>query len=138
MGDFTLELMRKQAVRQILRLTNRKSAMYFVPCEDWEDVKKKSQVGAVLWLGGEDEGKIDCGDAGESEPREPPLYAMLNVRGNDLPVYNLRTLLGHQHVKDLRFQLPATFSNDLVSLKAKRMTVDLQLWLWKLTGYLSP
>ena len=137
MADYTLGLMREKAVNQIKRLADRKSAMYMVPCEEWEDVKKKSQVGAVLWVGGDDD-RLDSEEAEESKPVEPPLYAMLHVSGIDLPVYNARSLLGQQHLDNLRSQLPAIFNKELVTVKGKRLTVQLQLWLWKLTGYLAP
>ena len=141
MADFTLELMRRKAVREILRLTSRTSAMYVVPCNSWDDVGFKAQIGAVLWLRKPREVDGTETENSEEDVKQqqdgPPLYAMARYHGNHIPIYNLRTLLGEQHLFRLRDERPGILDSDIAAVKAKNLTVDLQLGLWKLLGYLA-
>jgi hypothetical protein len=57
-----------------------------------------------------------------------------------VPVYNLQLLLGDSYVKDLRRFMSPTFKifeHEVVALKNKKTTIDVQLRLWKLQGYLA-
>ena len=57
-----------------------------------------------------------------------------------VPVYNLQLLLGDSYVNDLRRHIPPTFrifKHEVVALKHRRTTIDVQLRLWKLQGYLA-
>ena len=57
-----------------------------------------------------------------------------------VPVYNLQLLLGDSYVKDLRQHVPLAFrvfKHEVVVLKNKKTTIDMQLRLWKLQGYLA-
>jgi hypothetical protein len=57
-----------------------------------------------------------------------------------VPVYNLQVLLGDSYVKDLRRHIPPTlriFNHEVVALKNKKTTINVQLRLWKLQGYLA-
>ena len=140
MANFTMELMRQKVVQGIVSLSDRLSAIYIVPCKDWDEVGLKPQVGSVLWLGrqrsdGDKEGADDIERAFEGEG--PPPYAMVEYRGKRIPVYNLKTLLGQQHLHDIREKCPAIRDSSLVVLKGRNLSVDLQMWLWKLMGYLA-
>jgi hypothetical protein len=57
-----------------------------------------------------------------------------------VPVYNLQLLLGDSYVRDLRRHIPPTFrifKNEVVALKNRKTTIDMQLRLWKLQGYVA-
>jgi len=54
-----------------------------------------------------------------------------------VPVHNLQLLLGDDLIEDLRRHMPKVFKYEVVSLKHRRVTVDVQLRLWKLQGYLA-
>ncbi len=54
-----------------------------------------------------------------------------------LPVHNLQILLGDALIEDLRRQVPWIFNYEVVALKNKNATIDVQLRLWKLQGYLA-
>ena len=141
MAEFVLELMRKKAVQDILHLTYRTSAMYIVSCNSWDDVRLKPQVGAVLWLRmpkAEDGAEKESGREEIKQRQDgPPLYAMVEYHGSQIPVYNLKTLLGEQHLSRLIDERPKTLDSGLAAVKAKNLTVNLQQWLWKMMGYLA-
>lgn len=54
---------------------------------------------------------------------------------NKIPLHNLQLLLGSDHVENLRRELPSIFNQEIVALKNRRTTIDVQLRLWKLQGY---
>jgi len=132
MDDFVLNLMRRRTMEALVRLVGLKRG-YVVGCNEWEDALAKPQVGAYLWTGGNL----------EKETEAPAEFATLNVkRGVDetrkVPVHNLRTLLGKEKLAELRVKTPSgMFQNEVLVLKHKNMTVELEMWLWKLQGYLA-
>jgi len=46
-------------------------------------------------------------------------------------------LLSQEKVLQLRDQYPRVFDAEIVAIKSKRLTVTLQMQLWKLQGYLA-
>jgi hypothetical protein len=54
-----------------------------------------------------------------------------------VPVHNLQLLLGSALIKDLRRDIPQIFKYEVVALKHRKTTIDVQLRLWKLQGYLA-
>ena len=140
MAEFMLDLMRQQVFQGIVSLSDRLSAIYIVPCKSWDEVGLKACAGAVLWLGrqridGDGQGAGDVESAFEGDG--PPPYAMVEYRGKQIPVYNLKTLLGEQRLQDLREKCPAIRDSDLAVLKERNLSLDMQMWLWKLMGYLA-
>lgn len=139
MEDFVLELLRRRCVERLTELAQLQRG-YLVGCEDWEDAASKPSVGAFLWTGGL-----------EMDPKGPPAdFATLDLgmaggldggarkRKRKVPAYNLRTLLGAEKLAELSKQLPSgIFTRDVVALKRKKMTVELQLHLWKMQGYVA-
>lgn len=139
METFVLELMRRRCVEHLTDLASMKRG-YLVGCVDWEDASSKPSVGAFLWTGGN-----------ENDPRDRPAdFATLDLgmegglkggerkRKRKVPVYNLRTLLGLEKLAELREQLPnGLFARDVIAVKHKKMTVELQMQLWKLQGYIA-
>lgn len=161
MHDYVLELMRSSLVLQLKYLASRPSA-YVVACGTYDQVREKAQIGAALWLGGEDGGGsvsdevggsekgVDISDAEEEKEEEggkvgkdgkvgdgPPPYAMLDYRGRCIPIYNAETLLGEQYVQQLR-EPNVVFQGKMAVLRQKRNTVKVHLALWRLMGYLAP
>ena len=159
MHDYVLELMRKSLVQQLKYLASRPSA-YVMECGTYDKVERHAQLGAALWLGGEDGGMSVSDEVGGTEKRidisddnvkeeegkvekdgnsaeGPPPYAMLDYRGRYIPIYNAQTLLGEKYVQQLR-ESDARFQGKIVVIKQKRNTVKVHLALWKLMGYLAP
>ncbi|RDW83319.1 hypothetical protein BP5796_04810 [Coleophoma crateriformis] len=129
MDVLVLELLRRRLVES-LRYCARLQKGYLVPCTDWEVAKGKGQVGAFLWLEGEESNS-------DSNPSE---FATLDIergKAHKTPVHNLPALLGGELIKELKEELPSVFENKILALKHKRNTVDLQLRLWKLQGFLA-
>ncbi|KAG8526863.1 uncharacterized protein KY384_008292 [Bacidia gigantensis] len=141
MADFCLRLMRREIVESIEKLAARTSRIYFVPCLDWVDVSKKPNVAAVLWLGNSRAKGVDGEEleatGGERGGQHPPPYAMATYKGKYVPIYNLEVLLGSDLVEKLKRTLPNVMSESLAVVKGKNLTVNLQMQLWKLTGYVS-
>ncbi|KAL2074228.1 hypothetical protein VTL71DRAFT_8006 [Oculimacula yallundae] len=143
MEDFVPMLMGRRISEALSHLWSLKRG-YLVGCADWEDALKKKQVAAFLWTGGK-------GD-GEAEVEGLPEFATLDVgsegfdtagpvqgrRKRKVPVYNLQKLLGKEKMDELRQQVPnSVFEANILVLRHKRVTVELQSQLWKIEGYLA-
>jgi hypothetical protein len=132
---FTLELMRRRTVEELEYLV--KSGSYIRPCETWEDaMKAKRQPGAILWTGGV-KSEIEVGEA-------PPEFATVQIGTAEIktakirkvPVHNLQTLLGEEHLQRLR-DVSKVFRNELLIIKHRNRTVGVEMKLWRLQGYLA-
>ena len=131
MDTFVLELMRRRIVESLAYLVQRKKG-YVTGCRDWEDAKRRKQVAAMLWT-------VDP----EREEKRSPEFGTLRMRkgkaeGGMVPVYDLWRLLGEEHLGKLRAMCEnGLWESDVLVLKHKRVTVETQLKLWKLEGYLA-
>ena len=141
MAVFVLERLRENVTTDLLYLASR-PAGYIVACQSHDDISAHSQIAAVLWLGpssGPSDQEPLEDPAVDAEKRGPPPYAMRPYQGRYVPCYNLPQLLGLANVSKLRQSSPFQ-SNGLAEvavIKAKRLTVKLQLELWKLLGFLA-
>ncbi|KAL8975640.1 MAG: hypothetical protein Q9197_000115 [Variospora fuerteventurae] len=131
MDDFVLDLMRRK-VQRLLGYLSSRPAGYITACHNYEDVQKKHQPGAVLWLGNR------IGDEPETTKEvPPPPYAMVKYRSaSNIPVYNLPMLLGPDFLDQLRSS-SKSFGGALAVIKQKRNTLESLMHLWKLMGYLA-
>lgn len=166
MDSFVLGLMRKRIVEELVGLVEKKEG-YLTYATDWDNVVKKKQMAAVLWLGkytkkartkfpdwwvhkGEENSLQNA--TGKQKPQNgtparpltnengPGFFAMLSnppIWSKKLPVHNLVTLLGQENVDSLRMQTPGITNNELVVLKDRKDTLKVQLMLWKLQGFLA-
>ena len=137
MDDFVLKLMRRRAVEAIIYLMEVRRG-YVVRCWDWEEVKIKPQVGMILWLWKTESSKNEVVELGSNE--EPPEFATLELgtwKKHMVPVHNLQWLLGKEQCAKLKRIYPQMFNTGIVVIRHRRLTVDLQLRLWKLQGYLA-
>lgn len=158
METFVLELMRRRIVEGLVYLARRKRG-FVASRVDWEDAKMAGrQQGVILWTGklvceegnkevsaeADGNGKATALDeerSGEqtSQSNAPPGFATLTV-GKDkphlVPVHNLPMLLGPDYLTQLRMKCPI-FEKEILTVRDKRTTVDIQMKLWKLQGYLS-
>ena len=152
MDTFVLELLRKKVIDQLTWLV-RKSGGYVVRCYGgYEQIADSHQAAAALWLGhvrvtervpnpaeGADingtsstESEIDL--TGSMQP--PLLYAMADYASGHVPIYNLQTLLGEEHVIHLR-NSNKIYQGEIAVIKHKNATVKAQSLLWQLMGYLA-
>ena len=179
MDTFALELMRKRAVHLLSYLGEKRKARYIQLCLDYGRLESHHQIGAVLWLGNQEEEGVSVatasggegnGEGSLAEPinsppetfspvpstpptsnapptpsspppipstdPQPPPYATVLYKGHHIPLFNLRHLLGDEHLQSLR-ELGDPFDGKLAVVKAKRNTVPLLMWLWKLMGFLG-
>lgn len=134
---FLLELMRRRCVENLCRLLQLQRG-YITGCKNWEDALAKTQIGVYLWTGSKGEG-----DA-------PGEFATVDVgpdgKKRKIPVHNLLVLLGEKKMGELREMAGqggktkgwnGIWENDLLAVRHKNMTVDVQMGLWKLQGYLA-
>ena len=130
MDAFVVELMRRRLVSLLVHITSTKRG-YLVGCTGWEDAEQKTQVGAYLWTG----------ENMDKEGDQPPEFATLwtgVTNQKKTPVHNLRFLLGRGKLQELREKCKnGIWDREVIVLKHKQMTVDLQMKLWKLQGLLA-
>lgn len=68
----------------------------------------------------------------------PPFYAMVSYRSKYVPIFNLPDLLGTKHMETLR-KLGSNWAEDnLVFVRQRQKTIELQIALWRLMGYMAP
>ncbi|KAM0274883.1 hypothetical protein ACHAQH_007772 [Verticillium albo-atrum] len=135
-----LDLLRSRVVDQLLHLARldappANSAYgpasaprgYIRPCRSWSEINQTMpHRGCILWYA----------DASTAAPGQ---WATLDIDGakyeGKMPVHDLRRLLGDGHIARLRGE-PVFGENTLLVL-GKRRTIEAQLLLWKLQGYLA-
>lgn len=139
MDTFLLELMRRRTAELLIYLCT-KDKKYIRECESWERVEYSAQVGCVLWMGQ----KIALGEEGTQELEQgqeiPPGEFEIKRIGpggrKAVPVFNLRTMMGKQWVEKMR-EGNGIFKNQILVVKHKNATKEIQMKLWKLQGYVA-
>lgn len=94
----------------------------------------------------EEPGRSATSDALPPTPEEdpsittdpPPFYAMVSYRSKLVPIYNLPSLLGSKHLDTLRKLGSNWAEEELVFVRQRQKTIELQVALWRLMGYLAP
>ena len=141
MDVFVLEILRRNVSKKLSYLASRVAA-YIAPCKNYDSINNQHQVAVVLWLSKKPNNSIHderaSGDGMSFDGREmgPPIYAMHYYKTHYIPCYNLATLLGPIQLNALRESRPGHFNDQFAVLKLKRNTVEVQLGLWKLFGYM--
>ena len=143
MDVVVLETLRDNISGRLAYLASSRAA-YICSCEDHRQISNHTQVGAVLWLGPKRRDSVQMNDpstdgapADDFEELSPPPYAMHYYKNHYIPVYNLLSLIGPTKVATLRESSSAHFGDQYAVIKMKRLTVEVQLELWKLLGYLE-
>ncbi|KAK0636365.1 hypothetical protein B0T17DRAFT_518936 [Bombardia bombarda] len=160
-----LELMRRRVVDHLLFIANLRSrdttdgdnfARHVVSLDSWDAVSAYKHRGCLIFLGhctgadyidGEGGAAAAAGAPSTSGPAEmlnaPPAtrQAIVNVVDNGqfnkkVPAYDLRLLLGEEHLDRLRRECPHLRRSSLFLLCGRR-TNPLQMRLWRLDGYMS-
>ncbi|KAI9799221.1 MAG: hypothetical protein M1825_004864 [Sarcosagium campestre] len=149
MESFTVDLMRQRIISELSYL-GRRPGTYLVKCTTLDEVSLKKQVAGVLWFRSHpiaasrareetQNSETERGDqiAARTADAEPPPFATLLLGKEEqfhVLVYNLPHLLGNQHLAELQRRLgienPETAPFTVI--KAKRNTLQAQMWLWKL------
>jgi hypothetical protein len=135
MESLVLRLMRRRVLEDLIYLSTLSADTtrdpYVVRCQTWDDVKDdkyRGQRGCVLWLGPE-------GEDGGPGPR-----ATMDIPGvkygRKIAVHNLWRLLGEEGVEKLRESVEL-FREGEVFLVLRKRTVEMQMKLWKLQGFLA-
>ena len=145
LDTFTLERMRSRVVYELCnnRISNQEDIQ---DLKSYENLQKELEVigdrdviGAVLWCGGE---IYENEDSKSLESISPPPYATIPHLKRQIPLYNLKTLLGEENLERLR-RLAEADPNKKVRFRSLARvndniyTVQCRIWLWKLMGYVG-
>ncbi len=159
MDTFVLELLRKHVVR-VLKYAATSFATHLHTDVIDSKLPGHRDVAAVLWLGkplpyGEDSTitqghEAEDRAAADKDPhscyslenpaasaKPSPFYAMFPHQGASIPIYNLPALLGPEHLQILR-TFGSGFQAETTYITRKIKTVELQMALWRLMGYMAP
>lgn len=138
MDSVLLELMRRRIVEGLChfaKMVENQGREYIVKCERWTDAPNFKHRGCLLYLGLPEGSSLEPG-----LEYIPPRLSSMNVGkvrfGSKLAVHNLRELLGEEHVGRLR-QESELLRDGSLFLLGRQATVNLQMLLWKLQGYLT-
>lgn len=140
MDTFLLELMRRRTAELLEYLCKKKS--YIHKCANWEEVEFSEQTGCVLWMGQKlaSRGEGEQGWEQEQEQEVPPGEFEIKRIGpggrKAVPVFNLRTMMGKQWIEKIR-EGNRIFGNQILVVKHKNATKEIQMRLWKLQGYVA-
>lgn len=63
---------------------------------------------------------------------------MVSYRSKYVPIYNLPALLGTKHMETLRKLGSNWAEEELVFVRQRQKTIELQIALWRLMGYMAP
>ncbi|KAL0932897.1 esterase-like protein [Colletotrichum truncatum] len=140
MDEFVLENMRRQVVNAFLyyaKLHETDGRDYLRPCPTWDSVKKMQKRGCLLWIpsNAEDQ-KGPRAVGGYSAVQQFAAYDVPDAKWEKrLPVHDLDYLLGPDHMATLRKH--ALFQANSLLLLGKQRSIPVQLYLWKLQGYMA-
>ena len=138
MDTFILELMRRRLGEHLHYLAYLKRG-YVSGSASWEEATlPKRQAGAILWTGPYTLEPHDLVQDGFAEQITVPEFSTLESgkEKKKVAVFNLRRLLGSEHLARLRENNPI-FQNEIVIIRDKRMTIDMRMRLWKVEGYMA-
>ncbi|KAF7877674.1 hypothetical protein EAF04_001345 [Stromatinia cepivora] len=140
MDTFLLELMRRRTV-ELLEYLCRRDNRYIHKCDSWGRVEYSEQVGCVLWMGQKIvSGEEQPGQEQEYQQEIPPGEFETKRIGPGgrkvVPVFNLRTMMGKHWIRKMR-EGNRIFGNQILVVKHKNATKEMQMRLWKLQGYVA-
>ncbi|KAL2162863.1 hypothetical protein VTH06DRAFT_6699 [Thermothelomyces fergusii] len=138
MDAVVLELLRRRVVEGLCHFSNMTETAgreYVVKCESWDDAKNLKHRGCLLYLG-PPEGSSSGSTPGDVPPRLSVMDMGPVKFGAKLAVHSLPELLGEEHVSRLRRE-SALLRDGSLYLLARQATVNLQMMLWKLQGYMA-
>ena len=141
MDVFVLEILRRNVSKKLSYLASR-AAAYIAPCKNYDSINNHDQVAVVLWLSKNPNNSIHDerapGDEMSLDGRGtgPQNYAMHYYKTHYIPCFNLAALLGPIQLSALRDSRSDRFNDHFAVVKLKRNTVEVQLELWKLLGYM--
>lgn len=130
MESFLLATMRRRVVEDLLfyaGLVEQQGRKYLVRCASWDEVKGLKHRGCLLVLDD---------TAGAGIPRLSTMGIEGARVGGELVVHDLRRVLGEEGVERLK-GAGGVFKEGGLFLLGRRRTLDLQLSLWKLQGFLA-
>ncbi|WDK23147.1 hypothetical protein CGRA01v4_14438 [Colletotrichum graminicola] len=151
MDDFVLDNMRRNVMKYLVYFAELRAGQdhrsYLLRLGSWDRAATIPQRGCLLWYYAENGPKRqgaavgpDGGDnaaAAVATALEPfSTYDVPKAKyERKLPVYDLRWLLGEDHLAKLR-EIPM-FRDSSLFLLRKQRSIPLQLYLWKLQAYMA-
>ncbi|KAI1204141.1 uncharacterized protein F4807DRAFT_448710 [Annulohypoxylon truncatum] len=142
MDTYIRDLMCQGIVSELLYLSSlcaEQGRHYIVKCYGWDDVQYKHK-GSVLWFA--DPAESSSSDETSNQPGPFATFDIQRTTFQGKPytesvsVYNMPMLLGPEHASRLKEEAQ-TLRDGSIFMLAGRRTVNIQLKLWKLQGYLA-
>ncbi|KAI1451856.1 hypothetical protein F4805DRAFT_69588 [Annulohypoxylon moriforme] len=142
MDTYIRDLMRQGIVSELLYLSGlcaEQGRHYIVKCYGWDDVQYKHK-GSVIWFGDPVESA-----SSDQAGNEPGPFATFDIQRTtfqggpyteSVAVHNMPMLLGSEHASRLKEEAQSLRDGSIFMLAGRR-TVNIQLKLWKLQGYLA-
>ncbi|KAI1814918.1 hypothetical protein GGS20DRAFT_545805 [Poronia punctata] len=137
MATLILDRMRQVIADELISLAQRSTEddqKYIIGCQGWDDVPSQLQ-GSILWFEDPDAPSVsDTSQPGLSATHESTLPRPGGGNAS-MAVHNMPMLLGDDHVARLRED--AMFKNKPLFVLTGPHTVDVQVLLWRLQGYID-
>lgn len=131
MAKFVLTLKRRR-VNEALILVTSKFRGYITKFNPTKSLKT-SQVTAILLLGPPPTAECESQVISEKEFR-----TYMQKSPVDVPIFDLRVLLGDEMLQRLRNSDPKRWNSEVLTIKNKNYSQPLLTRLWELEGYLTP
>ncbi|KAK4211021.1 hypothetical protein QBC37DRAFT_291223 [Rhypophila decipiens] len=145
MDSYILTLLRGHITQCLVRFAGMfetAGRKYISKSDSWEDIKQRTSIGCVLYLGPKlDQAEQDIHESA-SRPLPPPpgRLSIMDLKDDKMetkvPIHDLQVLLGQENVARLRDR-KALFRDGAIFVLAGKRTEDLQMQLWRLQGYMA-
>lgn len=148
MDTLVLKLMRRRIVDELLYLTEKCTGKlrrkYLTPLRGgYEEARKRKLRGCLVYVGGGSPIMVGNNATGDGVVKPPMMrVSTLEIKGEryntKMPVYDATVLLGKEELKRLRDEEKTGFWRQAqLFAVGKEATIDVQMKLWKLEGYMA-
>lgn len=142
MDTYLLDLLRSHITQCLIRfagMVETAGRKYISKADSWDIAGQRLDAGCFLYLSPEPviapQDTTDESQQPKIPPPPPPLMKLKNsLREWEVPIYDLRSLLGESNVTRLRQRKELWQNGEIFVLRGKR-TQKLQMQLWRLLGY---
>ncbi|KAM7197336.1 hypothetical protein V8F20_006690 [Naviculisporaceae sp. PSN 640] len=141
MDSYLLDLLRSHITQCLIRfagMVETAGRKYITKAGSWDEAGQYLEAGCFLYLRPEQGMTGQETVDGSERPSIPPPPAFMKLKDSlrewEVPIYDLRTLLGESNVERLRKRKELWREGEIFLLRGKR-THKLQLQFWRLLGY---
>ncbi|KAI9817863.1 MAG: hypothetical protein M1827_000982 [Pycnora praestabilis] len=142
METLVTKLLRKKVVEELTYLYTRNGGSQYLIWlghnQGVEEVIIKRRPGCVILLEPNSPflGKMDRLITKQEGAKVPDFVTVKDME-RQIPVYDLPTMLGEEHMRSLRVSGADKFQVPTSIIRSRRTTMPVLMWLWKLRGFLG-